>query len=386
MPALLLSLLTLTPPLPAQEREEAIQKEKQPKPLDLENVSKKMSLWPDEVRVIREIRYRAGDDVRTIPPETTLEVISIQPRGIEIEHEGRRMLVRQQFVDLRPRVMEKIRRIATATELQRRRAAAQTATPGSGNTTGGTTANTATGTSAATTGDGLPSLTEIGSMPEDQRKAFLKQLSPQQQEALLQKIRAAKAAGQTAASSPPPPAAEAPRDTPRRPQPRIQSSALTDFVRKLSEDLLILNNNKLREYGELGFRDNEFFVLLVGTKYDQGTKALIPLIKRFYERTQVYRDNYEVVYIDRTRRHIEALNFIAEQNMPWPSVNPEKLEEHQELQPLLPRVSPAVILVDRQGQVISTTAPESGPTRRPEDVLKDLASVIDLPSGPSPGM
>jgi hypothetical protein len=332
--------------------------------LDLENVSKKMSLWPDQVQVTREIRYRVGDNVKAIPAETMLEVISIQPRGIEVEHEGRRMLVRQEFVDLRPRVMEKIRQIATAAELQRRRAAE--------------------GNEAEQRDDGLPSLQEISNMPEDERIAFLDGLSPRQRKVLMEKIRAAREAGQTAAANQP--GAAPAQEEPQRPQPRIQSTALTEFVRKLSEDLLILNNNKLREYGELGFRNNEFYLLLVGTRYDQGTKALIPLIKRFYERTQVYRQNYEVVYIDRTRRHIEGLSFIESQNMPWPSLNPEKLAQHDELKPLLPRVSPALILVDRQGQIISTTAPPGGPTRRPEEVLKDLASVIDLPSGPSPGM
>jgi hypothetical protein len=311
------------------------------------------------VQVVREIRFREGETVKTIPVHTTLEVISIQPQGVEVEHAGRRMVVRQEFLDLRPRVMAIIRKIAIDAEKKARQQQAP-----AGEQSGGVK---------------KVDLRELRDMGTEERDAFLQTLTTDQRRQLLERLQSGEldrlneedAAGAEAAA---------------RPQPRIQSTALTDFIRQLDRDLLIENNEELRDYREISFRDNQFFLLLFGTEFDKNTPKLIPLLKEFYQRAQVYRKNFEVVYVDRSPRPEYGFSFIREMDMPWPSVNPEGWQEREELLGLMPRTSPALVLVDRQGEVISSTMAADGSARGAQEVLMDLSSVIELPSGPAPGM
>ncbi len=295
------------------------QQTQEQKPLNLENISKKMSLWPKEVKAIKNIKYRQDGVEKIISAGDALPVVSIRPEGIEVEHKGARMVLPQQAVDLRTPIMERIKEIALEAERERRA-----------------------------------------------------HLARQQSQGNAGQNQAAQGNNQAQA-----PAQKRPSN---RPQPRVQTSEPTDFIRALNQDLIITGNNRLREYSSLTFKDKHYYLIFMGAGWNEGTKELAQLLEGFYKGAQRYNKNWEIVYVSFDRQEKDARDFLMEARMPWPAVDPGEVRKHRELVPLEAPGIPALALVDRQGNVISHShGPDRKTYRGPAEVMADLGSVLDLP-------
>jgi hypothetical protein len=359
--ALVLSALLLLPlSLPAE--------------VDLEALSKKVSLWPKKVKVTADVpmkvRQADGSTVSgVLKTGTELEVVSVQPKGVEVQIQAQRVILPANITDLEAR-------------LAKGPAPKPAGTPGA--VPGGKTAPAP---------DPEAVRAKFAKFLEDNElsEAELRQLTPQEiavmPENMQQHIKS------LMSQLPPKGAAPAPRPgTPAaggngRPTPTLQSRELTPFIKQLSGEVSILEGGNVKPYtATISFKDKDYYLLLVGAAYDEKTPKLVTKLIETYNKVNQTTKKYEIIYMSLDRNPQSWEKFVKESKMPWPLLNYKVGTDSKTYGKYASNGVPNLIIVDRKGEVISDAnrGTKEEPQFVPREVVLDLASLLQLPVGTIP--
>ena len=242
---------------------------------DLELLASKMSRWPKQVTALANITYRnSGGTPLTIPSGTELEVISIQPTGIEVDYNGSSILVQAEKTDLSKR------------------------------------------------------LDEVVSSP-------------------------------------------GPSNAPKPPGKTVKQS--TVFVNSLSANLVDSKGRRIVNIQD--FKNKDYYALYFSAHWCGPCRAFTPKLVQFYNEMKAKTDNFEIVFYSYDRSAQAMEDYMKEANMPWPAISYDQREAKQDIASYAGNGIPCLVLVDRNGKVISDSY-EGERYIGPGEVVEDLSRLL----------
>lgn len=330
--------------------------------VNLEALSKKMSQWPREVTLIQDVKLNLKQPDGSVKPgkiakDTKMEVVSIQPSGIEVRLQQTTIVLPAAVTDLEDRVANGKAAAPTANT-------PSSPAPGTPSSGGKADPQAVRQRFSEAIKDQVLTLeelntftpAEIRTMPENVQKHVAE---------IRKKLEA-----------------EAAQPTSSRPKPVLQSREMTPFIKEVMENLEILEGTNIKPYtNTISFKDKDYYLLLIGNGADDSFKKIIPKIVDYYTRVNRVSKKYEVVYLslDRTPQNREA--FVKEVKMPWPLLKLETVRTSKSFGEYGQNGVPNLVVVDRQGKVVSQGYVGEGDQKsfQPQEALFDLASLLQIP-------
>ncbi len=160
--------------------------------------------------------------------------------------------------------------------------------------------------------------------------------------------------------------------------PPLQSRELTPFIDELEEDLLVLRTNRLSSFKEIGFRDNDYFVLIFGGGWNPETGKALPKLVDFYNRAKRIRPKFEFIFISADRSEREYSDLIKEHELPWPVIDYDQVNSKTFLNKYAAPTFPNILLVNRAGELVMRSHDQNGAYLGPEPVMEALTKLLGL--------
>lgn len=343
--------------------------------VDLEAISKKVSLWPREILLTQDVKLNLKQPDGTvkagkIATGTKMEVVSVQTTGVEVRLQSTTIILPAAATDLEARINQSKAAKATA-------AIDKAVTPGTSAApavnSGPVDPEAVRAKFAKFAEDGTLSLAEINQLTPAEIKVMPENIQEEIENARTQLVEEDKATAKSGTK----------KNADGRPKPELQDRQMTPFIKEVMDNLQILEgaSTNLKDYtNSISFKDKEYYLLIIASS-DDDTKTIMPKIIDYYNRVNQVTKKYEIVYVttERTPQGMEA--FVKDMKMPWPVLNHETIKSSKTFGKYGKWGVPNLVVVDRKGEVMSQGYVGPEKVYKPQEVLFDLASLLQLPPG-----
>ncbi|HJT81571.1 MAG TPA: thioredoxin-like domain-containing protein, partial [Chthoniobacterales bacterium] len=120
----------------------------------------------------------------------------------------------------------------------------------------------------------------------------------------------------------------------------------------------------------------QFYLLFFSANWSPVGRKFTPQLIDYYNRIKTQHPEFEVIFFSADRSQFGMETYFRDSAMPWPAVAYPKINATAaEMDTKLVKAIPALVFVDRAGDVLSQTGNEADP-KSPEKVLADVDGVL----------
>lgn len=147
----------------------------------------------------------------------------------------------------------------------------------------------------------------------------------------------------------------------------------TDFEQKISRNLVQLSgSSRVSRVRPDDFGPHDYYAIYFSAAWCPPCRTFTPKLVDFYNQQKaLHGDKFEIIFVSRDRDDKAMQKYIADYKMAWPAVDHSRVGSARELQALSGRGIPCLVLVDKNGNVLSHSYEGEtyvGPTK----VMNDL--------------
>ena len=159
------------------------------------------------------------------------------------------------------------------------------------------------------------------------------------------------------------------------------STTPSPFVAKFKGHLLVMDHGTMKEFDASTLKDVKYWAFYYSASWCGPCRAFTPQLVDFYKYFKKSHPNFEVIFVGNDGTQAKMLDYMKEDQMPWPSMKYPDLDQ--------PAVSvkkyfgpgiPDLVLTDENGKVLSDSfhgTDYTGPTK----VIEDIKKMVPRPEG-----
>ena len=146
------------------------------------------------------------------------------------------------------------------------------------------------------------------------------------------------------------------------------TAAISEF---LKSDLVQVHNGVVNHVDETALANKKLIAFYFSAEWCGPCRKFTPQLVDYYKRIAPEHPEFEIVFYSSDKSQYAMEKYMRDQNIPWPAIDFPKLKEKAVLQKNAGNGIPALVLVDQNGNMISTS--ESGGTQK---VLNELDGIF----------
>ena len=155
------------------------------------------------------------------------------------------------------------------------------------------------------------------------------------------------------------------------------SNAASDVVYQLVKgNLVCLRQGAITAFDDTELQQKKFYLFFFSANWSPAGRKFTSQLIDYYHRVSARHPEFEVIFFSADRSQFGMETYFRDSAMPWPAVSYPKINATAaEMETKVVKAIPALVFVDRSGNVLSQTGGESDP-KSPEKVLGDVDAVL----------
>lgn len=150
------------------------------------------------------------------------------------------------------------------------------------------------------------------------------------------------------------------------------TAAISEF---LKGDLIQIKNGSAAHVDEAALASKKLIAFYFSAEWCGPCRKFTPQLVDYYKRVSPEHPEFEVVFYSSDRSQYSMEKYMCDENMPWLAIDFGKLKDKAVLKKNAGDGIPSLVLVDSNGNVISSSYAE-GKYRGPQQVLADLDAIF----------
>ncbi len=146
----------------------------------------------------------------------------------------------------------------------------------------------------------------------------------------------------------------------------------------LHEHLVTMRDGRFYRYDENKFIEKRLYAVYFSASWCPPCKKFTPLLVNFYNDFAKLHPEFELIFVSKDRSALAMQQYMQNDQMPWPAVPYEQLEQVPGLTKYAGAGIPDLVLLDDAGRVLSDSYRE-GKYAGPGEVIKDLLAKVGTP-------
>lgn len=146
----------------------------------------------------------------------------------------------------------------------------------------------------------------------------------------------------------------------------------------LHNRLVTMRDARFYRYDENKFAEKRLFAVYFSASWCGPCKKFTPLLVKFYNDFVKLHPEFELIFVSKDRSALAMQQYMQTDQMPWPAVPYEQLDQISQLNKLCGEGIPDLVLLDDSGRVLSDSYRE-GKYVGPGEVIKDLLARVGTP-------
>ncbi|HEY6071181.1 MAG TPA: thioredoxin-like domain-containing protein, partial [Chthoniobacterales bacterium] len=148
--------------------------------------------------------------------------------------------------------------------------------------------------------------------------------------------------------------------------------AISEF---LKHDLVQIKHGSTARADETALKDKKLIAFYFSAEWCGPCRKFTPQLVEYYKRVAPEHPEFEIVFYSSDRSQYAMEKYMLDESMPWLAIDFAKLKDKEVLKNNAGNGIPSLVLVDSNGNVISSTYAD-GKFRGPEQVLADLDAIF----------
>ena len=151
----------------------------------------------------------------------------------------------------------------------------------------------------------------------------------------------------------------------------------SNVVRQMLKDSLVcLRQGAITALDDTELQQKKFYLFFFSANWSPVGRKFTPQLIDYYNRVKPQHPEFEVIFFSADRSQFGMETYFRDSAMPWPAVAyPQINARVAEMETKVVKTIPALVFVDRAGNVLSQTGGETDP-KSPEKVLADIDAVL----------
>ena len=160
------------------------------------------------------------------------------------------------------------------------------------------------------------------------------------------------------------------------PSPRESTDDSNTIQLLLKDSLISLRQGAIAPFDDTELQSKKFYLFFFSANWSPDGRKFTPQLIDYYNRVKTRHPEFEVIFFSADRSQFGMETYFHDSGMPWPAVAYPKLNATAAgMETTVVKTIPALVFVDRSGNVLSQTGGESDP-KSPDRVLADVDAVL----------
>lgn len=160
----------------------------------------------------------------------------------------------------------------------------------------------------------------------------------------------------------------------------VNKRAKTSFENEIARNLVRSDGRRLSRIRSDEIDPKEFYVIYYSASWCPPCRAFTPKLVDFYKQQQKENgDNFEIIFVSSDNDEDAMTKYMRDYAMSWPALDYSKIKASRALNRYSGRGIPCLVLVDKNGEVISHSY-EGDRYVGPNKVLRDLEAKLKADS------
>jgi nucleoredoxin len=173
--------------------------------------------------------------------------------------------------------------------------------------------------------------------------------------------------------------AQAAKSSPAPTAPSATPAAVTNKIADgLDGKLVTFNGRSLERFEASSPKGKKFLAIYFSASWCGPCRKFTPQLVSWYKQQKPSLDKFDVIFVSRDRTKEDMLNYMKQDDMPWPALSFIKANQHNSpLEKYAGNAIPCLVLIDGEGKVISDSFKGEeylGPFKVMQDLERLLAS------------
>lgn len=152
---------------------------------------------------------------------------------------------------------------------------------------------------------------------------------------------------------------------------KTESAPESVFKKLIDKKLVAVNGKRVGKY-EMS-QEPEMYAFYFSAHWCPPCRAFTPELVKFYNANEGKKTKFEIIFVSSDHDEKSMEGYMLEAKMPWPAINFRNVERLKEINKLCGAGIPCLVLVDREGKVLSDSYNGKdyvGPTKVMNDIGK----------------
>jgi nucleoredoxin len=164
------------------------------------------------------------------------------------------------------------------------------------------------------------------------------------------------------------------------PAPTIPSSTPVSATNKIADrldgKLVACNGRSLERFEASSLKGKKYLAIYFSASWCGPCKGFTPELVSWYNKHRSSLDKFDVIFVSRDHTKEDMLDYMKQDDMPWPALNFTKANQHSSLlEKYAGRGIPCLVVVDGEGEVLSHSY-HGEQYVGPSKVLQDLEGLL----------
>jgi nucleoredoxin len=161
----------------------------------------------------------------------------------------------------------------------------------------------------------------------------------------------------------------------------LHASAVLEAIQA---DLVTLKGKELTPLTDLPIKDNKYTAFYFSAAWCGPCRGFTPELVKWYKKTKKKNPEFELVFVSSDKSSEQMVEYIKEDDMPWPALNYGKKSEHTKFVRFPGGGIPGLSFVDASGTVLASTFVNDSYVN-PREVLRQIDQTLASTATPAAG-